>query len=206
MALKVDMDLLIEKARQGDRAAFEELCALQVERLRGFIRARMGSHLRGEIDAEDVLQETWIEAFSAIAHYRARGAGSFERWLNGIAEHVILNAARRGRARARALLFLERILPEEDLTASKGVRREERMDRLQVALDGLPPEYREAIWLVRIEGLQVKEAASRMGRSPKAVMHLLARGLKKLKEAFGDTESLGLPHRGLERGECDREA
>ena len=37
-----------------------------------------------------------------------------------------------------------------------------------------------------------------MERSPKAVAHLLARALRKLKESFGGTESLSLPPRGIE--------
>jgi len=53
--------------------------------------------------------------------------------------------------------------------------------------------------LVRIEGLQIKEAAERMNRTPKAVAHLLARALKQLKERFGDTESLHLPPRRLRK-------
>ena len=82
------------------------------------------------------------------------------------------------------------------------MRREERRDRLQQALADLSPDYREAIELVRIRGLQVKEAAKRMNRTPKAVMHILARGLKELKSAFGETESLSLPPEALqERGD-----
>jgi len=46
---------------------------------------------------------------------------------------------------------------------------------------------------VRIKGLKITEAAHRMGRTSSAVTHLLMRALKKLKESFGDTESLNLP-------------
>jgi hypothetical protein len=43
-----------------------------------------------------------------------------------------------------------------------------------------------------------------MGRSPDAVTHLLLRALDKLRESFGDTESLHLPPRSLEDQEIDR--
>jgi len=50
---------------------------------------------------------------------------------------------------------------------------------------------------VRVEGLEFEEAGRRMGRSPDAVKQLLYRALKKLRESFGDTESLHLPERSL---------
>jgi len=82
------------------------------------------------------------------------------------------------------------------------LRRAERFDRLREALQALPPDYRQAILLVRLDGLRVKEAAMRMQRTPKAVTHLLARGLRMLKQGFGDTESLGLPAERLKGGEA----
>ena len=82
-------------------------------------------------------------------------------------------------------------------SVAEGLRRQERFSRLREAIDSLSPEYREAVLLVRIKGLKVKEAAERMNRSPNAVMHLLLRALKKLKEALGDTESLHLPPESL---------
>ncbi|MBN1419388.1 MAG: sigma-70 region 4 domain-containing protein, partial [Planctomycetes bacterium] len=65
------------------------------------------------------------------------------------------------------------------------------------------PEYREAIRLARIEGLKVKEIAERLGKSPGAVKHLLARGLKELRRRFGETESFHLPDRNLRMEEGD---
>ena len=84
---------------------------------------------------------------------------------------------------------------------SKALRREERLSRLEKALDSLSPEQREVIALVRIEGLKIKEAAGKMNRTPNAAMKLLTRALKKLKDIFGDTDSLHLPPRGLAAGD-----
>ena len=75
------------------------------------------------------------------------------------------------------------------------LRREERFERLQKALESLPPDYREAIRLSRIEGLKTVEIAERMGRSREAVKQLIFRALRRLRESFGDTESLHLPDR-----------
>ena len=57
--------------------------------------------------------------------------------------------------------------------------------------------------LVRIEGLAVKDAARRLGKTPNAVSRSILRATRKLRELFGDTESLGLPDRSLEEGGPD---
>ena len=61
------------------------------------------------------------------------------------------------------------------------------------------------ITMARIDGLPIKEIARRWNRTPDAVAHLLFRALRKLKESFGDTESLHLPPRVITEkpGESD---
>ena len=204
MANNPNTKALLEKARGGDRAAFEAAAAECRERLEGYVRTRLGSHLRPVVEVEDVVQETYAQAIASISRFEWRGEESFLRWLNRIAEHAILNLAKKQRARGGAVLFVEHDAPGGDPAPSRAMRREERRDRLQQALDDLPADYREAIQLVRLQGLQVKEAAARMNRTPKSVMHLLARALKELKSGFGDTESLTLPPDELQQeGERD---
>ncbi len=192
MATPRDAQDLFQKARNGDREAWGVLVALYRGPLEAHIRKRVGQHLRQDVDLEDVLQESLTQATQSLSHCQAATAPSFLAWLEGIAEHVILNLARR--KRSDKILYVEKDAPAPGPTPSNLHRRVERMDRLQRALDGLSPDYREVIKLVRLEGLPIREAAGRMGRTPKAVAHLLGRALAKLKESFADTESLGLPH------------
>ena len=88
-------------------------------------------------------------------------------------------------------------VPNKDSTPSKQLRREERFDRLEQAINRLNPDYRTALILARIEGLKVHEIAAKMNRSTKAVYALLARALEQIKEEFGDTESLHLPDKSF---------
>ncbi|MBI4605153.1 MAG: sigma-70 family RNA polymerase sigma factor [Planctomycetes bacterium] len=134
-------------------------------------------------------------ALEALGRFRWQGAGSFERWLASIAEHVILEAARKDEKRPR--LALDPETPGSGASPSEELRREERFERLEKALDRLSPAEREAVLLSRIERLKVDEIARRLDRSPDAVKQLLSRGLRKLKESFGDTESLSLPDRAF---------
>jgi RNA polymerase sigma-70 factor, ECF subfamily len=195
------MQVLIQKARDGDRTAFEQLAEAYRPRIEALIRSRLGRELLRSFEAEDVLQETLIRAFRSIGQFRVQGPGgeSFLRWIGGIAEHVILTLARR-KPREGALPSGGDTTPVEGLTQSKALRRQERFDRLEEALKGLSSEHREVILLARIECLSIKEVARRMGRSPGAVTQLLLRALKSLRASFGDTESFHLPPRVLGNG------
>jgi RNA polymerase sigma-70 factor (ECF subfamily) len=190
----------IQRAREGDRGSFDSLVADSRASLEAHVDRRIGRYLRGRVEPEDVLQETYARAWRSIAGFRGKDSSTLLGWLKGIAEHVILDLI--SRHKRKDIIYVEETpdSPDREPTPSKGLRREERFSRLQKALDGLSPEQREVITLVRIEGLKIKEAASKMHRTPNAATKLLIRALKKLKDAFGDTESLHLPPRGLAAG------
>jgi RNA polymerase sigma-70 factor (ECF subfamily) len=119
-----------------------------------------------------------------------------------IAENNIRQAARQVRHGSMAPLTGDP--GGEEASGGTSLRRDERFDRLQAALDELDPDSRKVIVLARIEGLPIKEVAKRMGRSPNATSILLYRAAIKLKERFGDTESLSLPlRRPVDRGSSD---
>lgn len=181
---------LVEKARSGDDRAFEELCLGLRERLLATIRSRLGPTIRQGLDAEDVLQASFVRALHSIQRFEWRGDGSFRRWLESIAGHAALDAVRHhGR---RATLRIDRELKGDGASPSKGLRRRERLDRLEGSMKALAPDYRTVLRLSRMDGLSIKEIANQMGRSESAVKNLLLRATKALRQSFGDTESLNL--------------
>ncbi len=189
---------LIERARAGDRAAFEDLTSPVTRTLSARIQRRIGAELQGILDAEDVIQETFVRAFQSMDKFHWQGEGSFQSWLYGIAFKIILHSAReRGKWN---LLRITREPQAAELSPTHRQRREERFDRLERTLDLLSPEYRRVVQLARIEGLPMAEIARRMKRTPSSVRNLLFRAMKQLRETFGDTESLGLPDRSIEEG------
>lgn len=195
-------EALIRGARAGRREAFDQLAAGLSGRLRGLVQTRVGSFLRQTIEVDDVVQETLLRAFRSIARYRGNDPESFLRWLGGIANHVIFETARRHRR--ELLIALEDETAAPGITQSKESQRQERFDRLQRALDTLSPDHRKVILLARVERLPMAEVARKMDRTPEAASQLLWRALKKLKEAFGNTDSYHLPPRQLEdRGTSD---
>jgi RNA polymerase sigma-70 factor (ECF subfamily) len=194
---------LLERARGGDREAFEGLVSpLRVELLQR-IRLKIGASLRENLEPEDVLQEVQLRALHSISRFRWQGDGSFEAWLDGIAANFILHSAKAHRRRREFQIVREPCA--SDPSPSHKERRNERFERLKKSVEELPEDYRVAMRLSRIEGLSIRDTAKRMGRSESAVKNLLFKAMKRLRESFGDTESLTLPDRHLGEREADRE-
>ena len=197
-ALMVERDSTqhtVERARDGDRDAFDQLAEGCQDRLRVSIQSWSKFQLGPKVDAEDVIQETLLRAYRSLGNFEWRDDDSFFRWLCGIAKRTVAQAvqdARRTKTPASA-----RGAPTSGPSPTKALRRHERFERLEAALEKLSPAYRQAILLCRIEGLTSTEVAERMNRSPAAVRQLLVRALRELKKNFGDTQSLHLPDRQL---------
>ena len=191
---------LIGKAKKGDRSAFDQLFSSAQDRLVNFVRSRLGPSLGQRVDPEDVLQDTLVRAYRSIAQFEWNGEESFVRWLEGIAGHCIADVARSlGRKKE---LQIVRNPTAKVVSPSRDLRREERFGRLRKCIDGLSPDYQRVIVLARLDGLTTREIAARMERSESAVKSLLFRAMKELKNSFGDTESLHLGPRALDKGDA----
>jgi RNA polymerase sigma-70 factor, ECF subfamily len=188
-------EALVKRARGGVRAAFDALAEHHRAKLLRWIHSRMSPPLRAKVEPEDLLQETLVWAHRSIGKLDWGGEEAFEHWLFSIAKHVVLKEAARRGGKGENLLECEP--PTEESSPSQAMRRGERFDRLEAALQGLSPDHRRVVELARLRGMPIKEIASQMQRSPDAISQLLNRALKKLKESFGDTESLGFPDRSL---------
>lgn len=181
---------LVERARSGDLQAFAELFEPLRPRLLASIRTRLSPAIRQRVDPEDVLQDTYVRGLHSLSRFDWRGEDSFGRWLEAIASHVALDVVRHeGR---RPALRLERDVQGDGASPSRGLRRQERQERLMRALRTLSPDHQTVLELSRMEGQSIREIADRMGRTESAVKNLLLRATRRLRESFGDTESLGL--------------
>lgn len=201
----------IERAQRGDREAFGALVERYQERLEALVHLRLGRRLRQRVEPEDVLQETYARALAALRSFRWTDKGSFFRWLGSIAEHVIqdlaryhLEAQKRAPSRERSLereiaghgeeeRTLDKAFQARDASPSEILRRRERFERLEDALERLAPDHREVIILAVARGLPTREIAARMHRSPEAAGMLLLRAVRRLREELGTTGSVHLP-------------
>jgi RNA polymerase sigma-70 factor (ECF subfamily) len=141
----VPVEELVAAARNGDREAFAAL----IERYRHPVFALAYSYMRNAEEAEDVAQEAFARALSALPSLER--PERFPSWLNGIAAHAAVD---RLRQRATAGAAAE---PWKDLrappapTPEEAVARAERRGRiskaLEAALGELPEESRRAVLL-----------------------------------------------------------
>jgi RNA polymerase sigma-70 factor (ECF subfamily) len=185
---------LLARAQAGDREAFDVLLERLEPRVRAFVLSRVRADARLRLDIDEIVQDTFVRAYESIQTFRGGDLPSFARWLMGVARIAVIKAANSPGWRQ---LSAGANIAESGTSPSRALRREERFDRLQSSLECLKGDDREVLYLVRIEGLSMKEAADRMGRSPEAVRKLFGRALLKLRARFGDTESFHLPDRRL---------
>jgi RNA polymerase sigma-70 factor (ECF subfamily) len=187
---------LVERAKNGDREAFDRLFERYRGRLGSYLRAVLGDIFRRGVSIDDVLQDTAIRAYGSLPGFRWSGEEPFVHWLSTIARHVTYGYRRRTPPDLQIPSGVD--VEAGCISPLRALEREDRFERLKAAIRSLKPEYRDVILLARIRRLPIAEVAAKMGRTPMAVTQLLRRALKKLRLEFGDTGSFGLPHRSLE--------
>jgi RNA polymerase sigma-70 factor (ECF subfamily) len=181
---------LIERFREGDDAAFSQLFRKYRPRLAVLVRYKLSESLRHRVEIDDILQEVFLEASRDIGNFSYRSPGSFVSWLSRIADHVIADLARAQARQKRDAGELVRFRSESNplgpepidaATPSRILDQNERAERLFARLEALPPDYRNAILMAKVECLSSAEIATRLERSREAVAVLLCRALQRLR-------------------------
>ena len=145
----------------------------------GFIFARVGGD---EPAAQDLLQETLMEAVRGAGSFRGEAAAST--WLCAIARRRLARfyEAERKAELARSSLRLVKAATEDGLDENAEL---ERQDEVVRALGRLPVLQRQVLVLKYIEDLSVQEIAAQVGRSRVQVQSLLQRGRDGLRRQLG---------------------
>jgi RNA polymerase sigma-70 factor (ECF subfamily) len=171
---------LVERTRRGDTEAFHQLTVRYYRPVGGFILKRVG---RPDL-VEDLVQETFLEAFQAIK--AGRGPANFSSWLFGIAH----NRCGKWLRRKRPILFAPDEAPELAATPSERELREELEEqenqqlRLREELQGLPEETQRMLEMKHRDGKTCEEIAVATGRPVGTIKSLLARTYKALRSAL----------------------
>jgi len=187
---KVDPDLeLVQRAREGDTAAFDELVVKYTPKLYGLVYHMTSNH----DDTNDILQDVFAKAYRALKRFKGKSA--FYTWIYSIATNMTLNfLKKRNRRRAYSLddvdLAIERDEDFIEATSKSDPVREanisELQERLNMAMQQLSDDHRAVVTMFDIQGMPHAEIAKIIGVSEGTVRSRLFYAHRQLQTYLDD--------------------
>lgn len=180
---------VVERVLAGETELFELLMRRHNQRVYRAVR----SVLRVDAEAEDVMQQAWLQAFAHLGTFTRKSQVST--WLVRIAMNEALM-----RTRKRARLTLVPNVPEwmeSDMAANTNASPEDQAQTrelsglLEAAVDRLPETYRTVFVLREVEGLSTADAAQALDVTEDVVKTRLHRARNLLKDALFSHVSAG---------------
>ncbi len=182
-------DALVHAVRSGDLTAFNVL----VERYQHAVYAVALRLLRDRFLAEDITQDAFLRAYTALDSYRG---GSFRAWLLRIAHNRALDTLRSLQRRPTSSLDLagadvhaEWSGEPAPASPAEHAARGELRRRIEAALATLPDDQRATVILFDIEGFSYEEIATITGVSLGTVKSRLSRGRARLRALLAVDET-----------------
>lgn len=170
---------LMARAQEGDEVAYRRL----LEDATPYLRSLAGRHRALSGETEDVVQDILLTVHAVRHTYDSDRP--FGPWLVAIARRRIVDRLRRRGRIGAAETSLE---PEHETIAATGANMLMTIGRrreLQEAFGALPAGQRQAMFLLKLRGLSLKEAAMESGMSVAALKVASHRALKALREMLG---------------------
>lgn len=204
--------VLVARVRAGDAAAFESLMRRYNRRL---FRVARGI-LRDPAEAEDVVQEAFVRAYSGLGGFV--GPGGFAAWLTRIAVNDALGRLRRHHRHGGTSIDTpagEMLMNSLDHSALAAAAARDNPERnalslelrglMEAAIDRLPDDFRAVFVLRAIEQLSVAETAESLGLRPATVKTRFHRARARLRTMLAEHFSAVWPETFPFAGaRCDR--
>jgi RNA polymerase sigma-70 factor (ECF subfamily) len=141
---------------------------------------------RSDHDAEDVVQEACVRAFTFFDSFRGEDGRS---WLLSVVRNTCYTWLEKHRARTTTVSLDERIhMPSSTLNPEELFLKKATSDELLTAVEELPLEFREVVVLRELEGLSYKEMASVLSIPLGTVMSRLTRARARLQQRLSARE------------------
>lgn len=169
---------IVEAVRKRRREGQTEMVGRYAQR----IFAMIVKQVPDVMDAQELTQDTFMRAFSHIDSYDQQRS-SLSTWLCRIAYRLTLDFLKRRRPFVIAMEDNEVFkadISDEELEAELSTGREERIERLQEAMDELPHDERMLLTLYYFDELPLTEIAYIMGVESKVLANRLYRTRRKL--------------------------
>lgn len=146
--------------------------------------------VRDPVEAEDVVQNVFLDVFRAMANFDSR-KGILKVWILQYAYHRALHRKRH--------LVSNHFYSWENLESAVQIgsgrllwgELPETVRLAEEMLENLKPHQREVVEMTYYEGLTAEEIARRLGESPHAVRHHLQRGVAAMRKIFGNSNGKG---------------
>lgn len=168
---------IIDSCRKGDRKAQSQLYKLYYKSMYN-VSLRI---VQDEMEAEDVMQESFLKAFSKIGTYK--GEVSFGAWLKKIVVNRSLDILKK-----RKVKFEEINERQHDVQDFQMVAKEVDIDKIKEAVSNLPDGYRVVLSLYLFEGYDHDEISQILGISNSASRTQYMRAKNKLKDLLQNEE------------------
>ncbi len=194
-------DGLLRRATAGNGDALGMLLERHGPVVRRDVSKRIPNRWRSLLSDDDVMQQTYADAFRSVTQFVSQGEGSFGKWLATLARCNVrdavkmLEAQKRGGDRRRvdrragdesAVALFEELATTGSTPSQHAASAEARAD-LEKAIRVLSPTYRQVVQMYDIEGRTIQEVATALNRSPGAVYMLRSRAHDRLRETLGRT-------------------
>lgn len=191
---------LLQRVKLGDREALRDLLRRYGPSVRERIDREIEPIWRSSLDADDVMQVTYLEAFLDQDRLVAESGPAFAAWLDRIAMNNLRDARRelgRGKRphparrvtgdgdRDASCVALVEMLSDGGDTPSRGVARAEVGQVVRALVERLPADYAEVIRLYDLDGQSIGDVAARMSRGTGAVHMLRLRAHDRLRLMIG---------------------
>ena len=169
---------MVERARAGEVAAFEELYRQTAGRVFALCMRMTGDRER----ARELAHEVFVRAWEKLASFR--GESSFATWLHRLGVNVVLESLRAERRRRARVDIAGSAEEDEWIAAAPAARSEDPGSRIDLerAIALLPPNARRVFVMHDVEGYRHEEIAQRMGTADGTVRAHLHRARKLLME------------------------
>lgn len=180
---------LLERARAGDRGAFDELIRRYLPALRSWASGRLPRDARNLLDTDDLVQDTLVRSVQGIARFEHRREGALLSYLRQAVVNRVRDEVRR-LARHPGRSELDDDLPAAGPTPLEDAIGREGMARYEDALAALGDAEREGV-IARLEmGWSYAEVARAVGSpSANAARMMVSRALLRVAERMTDDDA-----------------
>jgi RNA polymerase sigma factor (sigma-70 family) len=183
-----EISQLIERALTGDQKSYSEIVSRYHEQIHHFIY-RM---VKDTAQAEDLVQETFIKAFRALATFNSDYA--FSTWLYKIAANNCIDFFRKKKLKTFSLDTpiqvkdgeVHRDFADREQTPEHELMSQERTNQIQFAINTLPEKYKEAILLRHSKDKSYEEIAEELSIPLGTVKVRIFRAREMLKSKLKD--------------------